>query len=145
MAGRRTKFTRELASEILKRLAEGESLRSVCRDKGMPDESTVRSWAIDDVGGFGTQYARAREIGFDVLAEACLEIADTPVIGVRREETENGVKEVTEDMLGHRRLQVDTRKWLLSKLAPKKYGEKQQVDHGGNLSIQVVTGVPEKK
>ena len=42
-------------------------------------------------------------------------------------------------------MQVDTRKWLLSKLAPKKYGEKQQVDHGGNLSIQVVTGVPEKK
>lgn len=106
----------------------GETLRAICRDEGMPNRSTVAKWVVEDVAGFASQYARAREMGFDAMAEEALAIADTPVEGVRREESENGVKEVREDMLGHRKLQVDARKWLLSKWSPKKYGDRQEID-----------------
>lgn len=134
--GRPSAFNEKTAMEICERLSNGESLRAICRANGMPPESTVRGWVLDDVEGFSAQYARARDIGLDALAEETLAIADTPVEGVRREETDDGYKEVREDMLGHRKLQVDTRKWLLSKLAPKKYGDKQHVEVSGKLSLE---------
>lgn len=137
--GRPSTYTPEVAALICERLATGESLRAICRDDGMPPESTVRGWVLDDVQGFSAQYARARDIGLDALAEETLAIADTPVEGVRREESDDGYKEVREDMLGHRKLQVDTRKWLLSKLAPKKYGDKTSMEltgaNGGPVQI----------
>ncbi len=137
--GRPSTYTPEIAALICERLAAGESLRAICRVAGMPPESTVRGWVIDNVQGFGAQYARARDIGLDALAEEALAIADTPVEGVRREESDEGYKEVREDMLGHRKLQVDTRKWYLSKLAPKKYGDKTSMEltgaNGGPVQI----------
>jgi hypothetical protein len=144
MGGMRTKgrpltYTPEVAALICERLAEGESLRAICRDAGMPPESTVRGWVLDNVQDFAAQYARARDIGLDAMAEEILEIADTPVEGVRREEGNDGYREIREDMLGHRRLQVDTRKWLLSKMAPKRYGDRTAMEltgaNGGPVQI----------
>lgn len=126
--GRPAAFSEEVAARICARISMGETLRAICRDEGMPNRSTVAKWVVEDVAGFASQYARAREMGFDAMAEEALAIADTPVEGVRREESENGVKEVREDMLGHRKLQVDARKWLLSKWSPKKYGDRQEID-----------------
>ncbi len=123
--GRQTIFTQEIATAICEKLANGDSLRSVCESEEMPAESTVRSWALDDIQGFGAQYTRAREIGFEKRAEEILLIADTPLIGVKTKTNEKGEVETTEgDMIEHRRLQVDARKWLLSKMLPKRYGEK---------------------
>lgn len=129
-------YTPELAAEICKRLAAGESLRSICRGEGMPCDFTVRQWVIDDHEGFATQYARARDKGLDALAEEALAIADTPVAGVKEvEKLDREGKPYTEitrgDMIEHRRLQVDTRKWYLSKLAPKRYGERTAVEVSG--------------
>lgn len=121
---RASSFTQEMADAICSRLAEGESLRSICRDEGMPTEAAVRMWALDDVQGFGSQYARAREIGYDRLAEEILEIADTPMQGVKTVEKATGTETTTGDMIEHRRLQVDARKWMLAKMLPKKYGDK---------------------
>ena len=56
--------------------AGGETLRAICRDEGMPDERTVRRWALDDVEGFAGHYAKAREVGYQSLADELLEIAD---------------------------------------------------------------------
>jgi hypothetical protein len=76
---------------------------------------------------------RAREAQATALAEEIAETADTPLEGERHEEgeTKDGSfsKTVREDMLGHRRLQVDARKWLMVKLAPRKYGDK--IEHTG--------------
>lgn len=129
--GRPSSYTPEIAATICELLAAGKSLRAICRDAGMPDRSTVAKWATDDVEGFSSRYARARDIGLDVLAEEVLAIADTPVEGVRREESDDGYKETREDMLGHRRLQFDARRWYLSKLAPKKYGERTAMELTG--------------
>lgn len=135
--GRPSAFSKERAEAICRRLALGESLRSICRDKKMPADSTVRSWVVDDIGGFAAQYARARDIGLDTLAEEIIEISDTPAIGKKTVSKATG-EEITEgDMIEHRRLQVDSRKWYLSKLAPKKYGDKQTIEHEGTVTLSL--------
>lgn len=129
-------YSKEVADNICARLAEGESLRAICRDDGMPAESTVRAWALDDVDGFAAQYARAREIGYDRLAEELLEIADNTKTGEIRTIKPDGTEEVKQaDMIEHRRLQVDSRKWMLSKMLPKRFGDKLDLQHGGSVNI----------
>ena len=75
--------------------------------------------------GFAQQYTRAREAGYQKLGDELVEISDTPQIGVETKIKEDGSRETTEgDMLGHRKLQIDTRKWVLARMLPKLYGDK---------------------
>lgn len=123
----RSTYRPEIAAEICTRLAEGEPLRQICRDPHMPAWQTVYDWIRAD-NEFASRIARARELGFDAIAEEALEIANTPVIGEEHEETEDGYKVKRADMLGHRKLQIYTRLQLLAKWCPQKYGEKTAVD-----------------
>lgn len=132
--GRPSLYTPELAQRICARIAEGESLRSICRDEDMPGDATVRAWAINDVEGFSAQYTKARDIALDLMADDLIEIADTPQLGQKTKTNEKGETETTEgDMIEHRRLRVDARKWYLSKLAPKRYGDKVAVGGAEDL------------
>jgi hypothetical protein len=128
-------FSQELADIICKRLSEGESLRAICRDDGMPTEATIRNWAMIDYHGFFAQYARAREIGYAVMAEELLELSDKPNIGTKEVSKATGLEITTGDNVDRTRLQIDTRKWLLSKMLPKIYGDKQQIEHSGTLTL----------
>ena len=119
MTGRPSAYTPELAAEICQRLAEGESLRSICEDDHMPNRSTVHLWVVEDRENFSNQYAKARHAQAVRWGEEILEIADDE----NRDDTQRA------------RLRVDTRKWLLSKVLPKVYGDKVMV--GGDP-----TGVP---
>lgn len=137
--GRPSRYTPEIADEICSRLAEGWSLRKICRDDAMPHEATVRIWALDDLNGFFTQYTRARLIGYEVLHDDLLEIADDG-----RNDTymgEDGVERTDSDVLGRSRLRVDTRKWLLSKMLPKVYGDKLQTELTGKDGAPLITGI----
>ncbi len=126
---RPSKLTPELATDICRRLADGENLRAICRDEGMPNERTVRTWALEDEA-FAPQYARARAIGYGMLFDQILEIADTPQIGTKTITKGNGeVQTIVGDMIEHRRLQIDSRKWMLAKALPKIYGDKLEVDN----------------
>lgn len=130
MTGRPTTFNQETADEICNRIANGESLRSICDAESMPDKSTVFRW-LGVNKGFCDQYARAREAQADAIFDEILHIADNPKIGVKTKTNDKGEVEVSEgDMIEHRRLQVDARKWMAGKLRPKKYGDKLDVDHG---------------
>lgn len=130
--------TPQLQEELLDWIASGKTLRAFCRQEGKPAWRTVYDWLAADED-FAARIARARDIGADAIAEEALQIADTPQEGVTTTTDALGVKEVREDMLGHRKLQVDTRLKLLAKWNPKKYGEK--IDHtlgapgGGPLVI----------
>lgn len=140
--GRPTDYTPEIAARIIEQLADGKSLRSICRLDDMPPESTVRLWAMDDREGFSAQYTRARELGYLAMADELLEIANTPQIGRKTKTTDEGKVETTEgDMIEHRRLQVDTRKWMLSKMLPKVFGDKLALTDpdGGSLTVNVVS------
>ena len=134
MTGRASTYTEAVAEEICQRLANGEPLRQICRDARMPHWNTVYDWMAKDETLSG-RIAHAREIGFDAIAEEALEIADTPQEGVRTESGKDGVKEVREDMLGHRKLQIETRLKLLAKWSPKRYGDKQDIHLTGHLAL----------
>lgn len=113
----------EIKDEVCRRLIEGDSLRAVCRTENMPSKMTICRWLAADEE-FRRQYAIARDMQAEALADEILDIADNPMPGVKTTTKGDGsVEKVTGDMIDHRRLQVDARKWIASKLAPKKYGE----------------------
>lgn len=129
--GRPTVYTQELADLICEQLADGQSMRAVCRKDEMPSMSTVFKWLRENEE-FSQQYAKAKEESSDAMAEDLLDIADTPVMGEIKTIKPDGTIEIKQDeMLGHRRLQVDARKWLMSKMKPKKYGDKLDMTSGG--------------
>ncbi len=137
--GRPTKHTEALAREICQCMADGVSLREVCRAERMPAESTVRGWAIDNVEGFSAQYARGVELRAMRWAEEALEIADDGTNDwVKRHTEDDGTKVVCDhEHIQRSRLRVDTRKWLLSKVLPKVYGDKLQHTGDGGGPIRV--------
>jgi hypothetical protein len=124
--GRPTKFTEAILTEICDKLSEGTPLAQICRDPGMPAWRTVYDW-MDKDENVSAAIARAREVGHDAIAEEALQIADTPVEGIRTKVGKDGTEVTTEDMLGHRKLQIETRLKLLAKWNPKKYGDKLEV------------------
>lgn len=141
--GRPTKYTEEVAAEICSRLSNGETLRGICRDDHLPDEVTVRQWASQDYKGFYAQYARSRDIGLDAMADELMEISDN---GTNDWMERNGAEgnegyQLNGEHVQRSRLRVDTRKWYLSKLAPKRYGDRQQLEHtspDGSMTKTVV-------
>jgi hypothetical protein len=108
---------------VLLGVADGKPLRQLCRDHGI-GKSTWYDWMEDDEVLAG-RFARARLEGFDAIAEEALRIADTPIEGEIVTVDGEKVTKRTEDMLGHRKLQVETRLKLLAKWDPKRYGDKQ--------------------
>lgn len=137
--GRPSSYTEPVATEICSRISAGESLRAVCRDPEMPSIPTVRRWlrnnegGDDEIGSFRTRYARAREDLYEHWAEEIMEIGDD---GTGDEWTDEGGKvHKNKDVTQRSRLRVDTRKWLLSKLVPDKYGDKLQHEHTGSVEV----------
>src|SRR3990167_2857553 len=131
--GRPSKFNAGTALAICEHLAAGMTLREVCRQVGMPAESTVRAWAIDDREGFSAQYAQAREIGYHVMADELLEIADDGTNDWMERQNKDGstFTVLNGEHVQRSRLRVDTRKWLLSKALPKIYGDKAAMELTG--------------
>ena len=111
--GRPTKYNGAMIEDICEKIANGRSLRSICAEDGMPTTSTVCKWLIENKE-FSEQYARAREKQADYFAEEIIEIADSA--------------EAESAAVAKAKLQIDARKWAASKIAPKKYGDKQEID-----------------
>lgn len=111
--GRPSKFSQDLAEKICEQIAHGKSLRAICAEDDMPSTSTVCKW-LNENQDFSEQYARARGRQADHYFEEIVEIADSV--------------EADSAAVAKARLQVDARKWAASKLAPKKYGEKTELD-----------------
>ena len=135
------KYTPELAQEIFHRISMGESLLKICGEEGMPTRQAVYNWVSGDES-LALQFARAREEGCDAMAEEALQIANTPFLGRKKVyssgEDEESVTVTEEDMLGHRKLQIETRLKLLACWNPKKYGTKVAVggDPGNPIQIE---------
>lgn len=130
-AGRPTTYTEELANVICGRMSEGESLRSICRDPEMPAISSIFVWISKD-SKFSEQYKRAMEFRADALFEELFDIADDSskdtVVNA------DGSERMNSEYVQRSRLRVDTRKWALSKMMPKKYSDKQQIEHSGSIN-----------
>lgn len=136
--GRPTTYTDEIASIICERLMDGESLRAICRDDGMPSCGVVFGW-LKDNDAFAEQYTRTRAIQLDVIAEDIVDLSDRARMGEKRTiKADGSIEIVTGDMVDRTRLQIDARKWFLGKLAPKKYGDR--VAHDVSIKTPVITG-----
>jgi hypothetical protein len=127
--GRPSKYTPEIAQQMCEMLSEGVPLREICRMDGFPYWRTVYLWMAKDEN-LSAHIARAREAGYDAMAEECLIIADNPQFGQKQTMTDEGTSTTVEDMLGHRKLRIETRLKLLAKWNPKKYGDR--VTHAGD-------------
>lgn len=139
VTGRPSSFTQDVADTICARIAEGESLRRICRGDDMPSLQTVMNWLAKN-GDFVEQYARAREAQQDAFADEILDIADDGTNDWMEKHSKDGESigwVVNGEAVQRSRLRVESRKWLMSKLAPKKYGEKITADlnHGAQDSL----------
>lgn len=123
-----TKDTPELRAAILERISRGESLRRICQDKDLVSCDTWLKWCAEKPD-LAEQYARARERQAEHYASEIIEIADTA------EDAQIA------------RLQIDARKWVASKLLPKVYGERQEIEHSGKIetiTVNVIRKEPPK-
>jgi transposase-like protein len=134
--GRPTKYTEELANEICTQIAHStKGLNSIAKSLGInPD--TVYEW-LNKYKDFSENYARARELQADFLADEVIRVAKTQRIGKKTVSKEWGEETTTGDAVDRSRLIVDALKWKASKLAPKKYGDKVDVTSNGETVKQV--------
>lgn len=119
--------TAELADRLVQGISEGIPLRQLCRTNAI-SKSEVYNWIAADAE-FAGRIARAREEGYDAIAEECLDIADDARndwmerVGA---DGETGAIVVNTDHIQRSKLRIETRLKLLAKWS-KKYADK--IDH----------------
>lgn len=107
----------QIMDEICERIAAGQSLRFICESEHLPTTTTIKRW-LKDNEAFRSQYAQAREDQAEYYADVIVEISDS--------EKDAAVA----------RVRIDARKWVASKLLPKVYGDKQQIEHSGQIDVR---------
>ena len=139
MATKRTEKTKTAKPErdkdaicqaVLQGMRDGLSAFKACQAAGVP-QSTFNRW-VDADAKLAEDYAHAREDLIERMANEVLELADSEV-----PETGDGKRDW--QAIQQRKLQVDSRKWLLSKLAPKKYGDRLELAGDKENPLQVQT------
>ncbi len=128
--GRPSIYTRKLGVKICDQMAEGKSLLEVCEGEGMPSRQTVNRWLLENRDQeFSTMYARARTAMADFYAAEVIRVAN----------------ESTPATAHADRVKIDAYKWVCSRMAPEKYGDRAQVHHTGNLATErrLVDDAPE--
>jgi hypothetical protein len=111
---------------ICERIENGESLRKILKVKEMPSSRTFFKWLANDEQKV-KQYALAIEYRSDVMFEEILEIADDTSNDTLI--NDEGIERPNSEWINRSRLRIDARKWMLSKMLPKKYGDKQETTH----------------
>lgn len=142
---RPSEFNQETADAICERIADGESLRAICRDDAMPSKATVFRWLVA-FPDFETKYAHAREAQADALVDEIVSIADEEVTMVKRSKHTHGASPEDDDesndvevvfdqtAVARNKLRVAARQWTAEKLRPKKYGPKLEIDQRTTLT-----------
>lgn len=128
--GAKSTFSQEVADRICERIGEGEPLRVICREDGMPAWRTVYLW-METFPDFAAHIASARARGYDAIASECLDIADDArndfMTRAAKEEGGEAGKVLDAEHVQRSKLRVETRLKLLAKWDPKRYGERIDV------------------
>lgn len=136
--GRPELYTQELADKLCEAIATSQkSLRTICSQEDMPSVATVLKWLREDNNGFAAQYTRAKEEQADLLVEDMIDIADDGKNDLMEINLGRGKTMKVEDreVTNRSKLRVETRKWIASKLKPKKYGDKLDVTNTNKVII----------
>ena len=124
--GRPTKHTKLLANKICAELSQGYSRRTVCKNPKYPCAATIFNW-LSSNKEFLEQYTRAKQESADALTDEMLDIADDATNDWMERLDGDGQPigyQLNGDHVQRSRLRIETRKWLASKLKPKKYGDR---------------------
>lgn len=134
------KFSELLAARVCEMVAQGKSLKEICKLDGMPSRETIMRWVMfpdeESMPGFSQRFKEARQIGWMLMGEDILDISD--------DSSKDRIKKQVIDKYGNVRiiefdnpnnlvrakLQVETRKWMLQRLLPAVFGDKIAVTHG---------------
>ena len=135
----RTKYTTALAEKICCELAQGKSLRTICRDNRFPCIKTIYNW-LRVHEEFKQLYEGAKQDGCIALAEEMFDIADNGTNDWMEAHDKDGNctgYKINGEAVQRSRLRIDTRKWFLSKILPSKYGDKLDVTGDLNQTISL--------
>jgi hypothetical protein len=138
--GRPTTYSKAVAAKFCAAIAEGNSVRAVCKDTKQPGMTTVFRWLGDPkLTDFRKQYARACEARADAFAEQLLDISDDATNDYMEKVIEGEVVGyVTNgEAIQRSKLRAETRRWLMSKVQPKKYGDKLDLTSGDEPIVPV--------
>lgn len=130
--GRPSTYTDKVADAICERIANGETLRAICRDDGFPHWNTVYDWMAANEA-FAGRFARAREVGFDAIAQDTLQIIDSEPAKVATAHGEH----VDSGHVAWVKGRVDQRMKLLAKWDPKRYGERTTLAGDPDAPLQI--------
>lgn len=123
--GRPSKYTKQLADSICEEIILGKSLKTICSRAEMPNASSVFKW-IGENDEFSKKYAYACQERSEAMLEEILDISDDGIDVIKQ-----GAEKKSGALAQIVRLKVDTRKWYMSKMKPKKYGDKLDLTSGG--------------
>lgn len=138
--GRPTKYKERTVNAICARIIMGESLVHICRRKGYPARRTVMYW-LASKPEFLHKYTHAKELQQEYYSEEILDIADDGSNDWYMKTNKDGSETplVDHENINRSRLRIDTRKWLMERLAVKKYGDRKHVEHSGKVEVSDMT------
>lgn len=135
-------FDQAIADEVCRRMICGEYLKDICNEEGMPSVGTVRYWRNQNAV-FRAQYEAAREAQAEGIFDELIDIVDDGRNDwVEREGRNGSYIALNTEALGRSKLRAETRLKMLEKIAPKRYGEKAQLDltsSDGTMSPNTMT------
>jgi hypothetical protein len=139
--GRPSEYTPERAAVFCVYISAGMSLRTACKQDGMPDPKTIFKW-MGEHEDFVQHYTRATAERAEAFQEDILDIADNGSNDWMEAHYGNSEVWITNgEALQRSRLRVETRKWLMEKMKPKKYGNKVDLTSDGKaLPIALLGG-----
>lgn len=128
--GRPSLLNQKTVDYICEQIASGRSLNSICKQDDMPCIASVLSWLAKAEKqeaetlhkDFLDKYLRAREAQADVIFDECLDIIDHSTV----------------DDISVAKERVNVRMRMAGKLKPKKYGDKLDLDHTGNIGVKFI-------
>lgn len=135
----------KLFKKVIKELQKGRSLRQILKDDGTPSRTALYDW-LDEDAAYAERFARAMEIGDEVLEEQKLEIAETRLLETVEESGYSGEasfrKITTKDNVQRSKLMIETIDKILARRNPRKYGTKLDLTSAGEaLAVPAIVGM----
>ena len=118
-----------IKAEIINWIICGKSMRSYVQQDGKPLYSTILDWLKEDAE-FAAQYTRAREEQADTFADELMAIADEQPPCDADGRTDSA-------WISWQKNRIEARKWIASKMKPKKYGDRQQIDQTIKVDLDI--------
>lgn len=126
---RPSEYTQDIAIAICERIAQGDTLRRVCKDPELPSRATVFRWLILHAD-FEQAYKVALGWRAESRADEIIEIADDSGDDYSIETSEDGppIVVLNKEAIARSKVRIEARQWLMAKEAPRKYGDKPPGD-----------------